>query len=246
LMLSAFLEKDRGGYLKPRLVALDDLDRSTGKAIFLKDRRSEKLEDYCRAGRVKWWEAFAAAPPAKFSYPFSQTDFIPAWDSIKTFVPELRPWKRECWSERSYRGDRHFAELAAILFSIARTATTGKERVYVTRYKGDGCLLAMLNAKLSSQAFMPYADLIATMLAATPVRDRLDKPSLRHAIDDARQNAAQIGPGHPVWMGVTRLFPEIFDGVRRAELEDLNRLPAWAGGTTSATPDRDPAPPVDS
>lgn len=41
----------------------------------------------------------------------------------------------------------------------------------MTRYTGAGALVAMLNAKLAAQAFMPYAALIETMLAATPATD---------------------------------------------------------------------------
>lgn len=230
LVLTGLLENDRGGFLKPRLVALDDLDRSSGRAVFIEDRRSERLLEYCRLGRVKWWEAFQEAPPSQFDYPFSQPCFDRAWDSIKGFVPALSPWKRECWSLHAYRGDRQFAELAAILFSIARTAATGKDRVYVTRYTMPGALVAMLNAKLSAQSFMPFATLIETMLHATPTRDRLVRTSLVRAFEHAKQESEQIAPDHPVWSGVTRLFPEIFDGLRRAELDDLGRLPGWAGG----------------
>lgn len=231
LTLSALIEGEHGDFFEPRLVTLDELDHSTGRAVFLEDRRSARLLDYCRAGRIKWWEAFAAAPPDKFDYPFSQDSFLPAWDSIRTFIPALSPWKQQCWTELFCRGDHHFAELAAILFSIARTAATGKDRVYVTRYTGSGALLAMLNAKLTSQAFMPYAALIETMLAATPARDRLARSSLARTFEQARREAEQIQPGHPVWSGVARLFPEIYDGLRRAELNDLGKLPQWAGGT---------------
>lgn len=231
LTLSAFLESQRGDFLKPRLVTLDELNHSTGRAVFLEDCRSARLLDYCRVGRIKWWEAFTAAPPDKFDYPFGQDGFLLAWDSICTFVPSLRSWKQQCWSELSYRGDRHFAELAAILFSIARTAATGKDRVYVTHYTGAGALLAMLNAKLTAQAFKPYAMLIETMLAATPARDRLARSSLARAFEHARDEAEQIQPEHPVWLGIARLFPEIYDGLRRAELNDLDKLPQWAGGT---------------
>lgn len=234
LVLSALLENERGGFLKPRLAALDDLDRRTGRAVFLEDRRSDRLLAYCRAGREKWWEAFQQAPPTDFDYPFDQGCFMPAWDSIKAFVPELSAWKQQCWSEQFVRGERHFAELAAILFSVARTATTGKDRVYVTRYTDAGALTAMLNAKLAAQAFKPYATLIETMLAATAARDRLARTSLAHAFAQAKREADQIEPGQPVWAGATRLFPEIFDGLRRAELDDLGRLPIWAGGTAQS------------
>ena len=40
--------------------------------------------------------------------------------------------------------------------------------------------------------------------------------------------APQIGPGHPVWEAMAVLFAEVLDGLVRAELSDLDRLPAWA------------------
>lgn len=235
LVLTALLETDRGGFLKPRQASLDDLDRSTGRAVFIEDRRSDRLLEYCRLGREKWWEAFREAPPSDFDFPFSEPCFHRAWDSIKGFVPALSPWKRECWSTQFMRGDQHFAELAAILFSIARTAATAKDRVYVTRYTGEGALVAMLNAKLSSQFFAPYASLIETMLRAGPARDRLDRASLKTAFAKAAAMAEQVKSGHPVWAGAARLFPEVFDGLRRAELDDLGRLPGWAGGAEQPT-----------
>nr|WP_047165981.1 hypothetical protein [Sphingomonas sp. Y57] len=231
LLLSACLENDRGGWLKPRLVGLDDLDRSSGRATFVEDRRSARLLAYCQAGRAKWWQAFREAPPTRFDDPFAQPCFIRAWDSIKTFVPNLSLWKRQSWSEGLSRGERVFAELAAILFSIAHCAASGEERVYVTRYTGEGALVAMLNAKLSGEKLMPYADLIATMLAASSIRDRLERPSLATAIARAKSAVEQVAAGHPVWDGASRLFPEIFDGLRRAELDDLGKLPRWAGGS---------------
>ena len=38
----------------------------------------------------------------------------------------------------------------------------------------------------------------------------------------------QIGVEHPLWQAMARLFPEVFNGVVRAELQDLGRLPRWA------------------
>ena len=51
----------------------------------------------------------------------------------------------------------------------------------------------------------------------------------------AAATTEQISPGHPVWAGAARLFPEVFDGLRRAELDDLGRLPRWAGGAEQPT-----------
>jgi hypothetical protein len=235
LMLSACLESDRG-WLKPRLVALDDLDRRSGRAVFLEDRRTAKLLDYCQAGRAKWWEALKTGRPFEFGDPLADTRFAPAWDSIKTFVPSLTSWKDAYWRERHLRGKTHFLEIAAMLFSIARSASTGKDRVYITRYNGEGSLVAMLNARMSGAPYMPYANLIATMLAGTAARRALARPSLQTALAKARQQAGQIAAGHPVWDGAARLFPEVFEGVLRAELTDLGQLPSWA--CVGAGPDR--------
>lgn len=230
LVLTALLETDRGGFLKPRLVTLDDLDRSSGRSVFVEDRRSERLHEHCRAGREKWWAAFRQAPPSQSDNPYGEDCFGPAWDSIRTFVPALSAWKRQCWDEGHFRGERRFSELAAILFSIAHSATDGQDHLYLTRYTGDGALVAMLNAKLSGQRMMPYAMLVETMLRATPLRTLLGRDSLDRTLERAKLEVEQVTPGHAVWDGATRLFPEVFDGLRRAELHDLGQLPAWAAG----------------
>jgi hypothetical protein len=90
-----------------------------------------------------------------------------------------------------------------------------------TRYKGEGCLVAMLNARLSNATYMPYANLIEAMLADTRARHWLDRSSLQTALSRARSEAEQITPGHAVWDAAMRLFPEVLDGLVRAELIDL-------------------------
>lgn len=234
LVLNCYLESDRAGFLKPRLVALDDLDTSSGRAVFLSDRRSDRLIQFCKGGRAKWWEALKAAPPSDFDYPFHEPCFHPAWDSIRMFVPALSDWKQAYWQTHLAQGDRHFAELVAILFSIAHSAANGSDHLYVTRYKGEGSLIAMLNSKLAATAFAPYAALIETMLRASSAADRLERTSLREALRRSQAQTEQITASHPVWAGAARLFPEIFDGLRRAELADLGKLPRWAGGSTPA------------
>lgn len=236
LVLSCYLETERGGFLKPKLVTLDELDISSGRSVFLSDRRSERLIQFCKDGRSKWWEALNATPPSDFDFPFDEPCFHPAWDSVRMFVPALSDWKQRYWQTQYARGDWHFAELVAILFSIAHSAATGADRLYVTRYKGEGALLAMLNSKLAAAAFAPYANLIETMLVASTAHDRLERASLREALGRAKSRAEQVTPDHPVWAGARRLFPEIFDGLRRAELADLGKLPEWAGGPGARGP----------
>jgi hypothetical protein len=228
LKLSALLEADLGGFLKPRLVGLDDLDRSSGRSVFVTDRRSDKLIGFCRTGRELWWEAFRKTSASNSEFSFSSPCFERAWSSVRRYVPSLVAWKRLYWSKYAVPGDLHFSELAAILFSIARTAASNEERVYLTRYRGKGSLAAMLNAKLSSEQFKPYAMLIEAMLRGTKARDKLATVSVSRTLERAKLDAEQIIPSHPIWLAAARLFPEVLDGLRRAELEELGKLPDWA------------------
>jgi hypothetical protein len=112
LTLSAYLEGDRG-WLKPRLVALDELDRSSGRSVFLEDRRTAKLLDYCQAGRAKWFEPLGVGAPFEFGDPLVDNQFGPAWDSIRSFVPELSAWKDAWWRQFQARGggEHRFAKI---------------------------------------------------------------------------------------------------------------------------------------
>lgn len=93
-----------------------------------------------------------------------------AWDSIRMFVPRLSGWNDAWYRQHLRRGRPHFLDLMAILFSIQRSAETGREQVYVTRYKSNHALLEMLNARLSGELYKRYADLIETMIAGTAAR----------------------------------------------------------------------------
>lgn len=130
----------------------------------------------------------------------------------------------------SDRGQAHLASLFAILCSVANSAEQGAEVLYITHHSGAGALLAMLNSKLSSAAFAPYADLLDAFVRTTPLVDLLDRPSLQKIQNNARSTHRQVDREHPVWKALTRLFPEALDGMVRAELADLKRLPKWASG----------------
>nr|WP_157073554.1 hypothetical protein [Sphingomonas soli] len=227
LRLSTWLDGD-SGWLKPRIARLDDLDRGSGRSVFLEDRRTPRLLHYCQEAREKWWEALKTSAPFDFANPKVAERFDPLWASIRSYVPELSAWKDAFWHENEIRSVPHFLEVAAMLFSIARSAKDGRDRVYVSRYNKEGALLAMLNARLSAAPYMPYATLIETMLANTMAHEWLSRASLQTALAKARHRAAQIRPGHAIWSAAKRLFPEVFDGMLRAELNDLGQLPAWA------------------
>jgi len=233
LILSCYLESD-GGWLKPRLAALASLDRGNGRSMFLEDRRTKKLLDYCATGRAKWIDQLATGAPFDFEDAPVENLFGPCWDSIRMFVPRISGWKDAWYRQYLRHGRPHFLDLMAMLFSIQRSAETGHDHVYVTRYKGDGALVAMLNARLSAELFKRYADLLETMLASTAARHWLERSSLQNALAKARAEAPQIAAGHPIWDAAARLFPEVYDGMLRAELTDCDQLPAWAASPPAA------------
>lgn len=46
-------------------------------------------------------------------------------------------------------------------------------------------------------------------------------------ISEDQETELQIDNEHTVWRAMSRLFPEVRDGVMRAELDYLERLPKW-------------------
>lgn len=228
LVLKCYLEDGKGGYLKPRLVGLGDLNTGSGRSVYLEDRRSERLVTYCREVRNRWWKALQQAQRERPNSPFYSEKFAPAWASVRGHVPELSAWKDAYWTSHSDRAQAHLASLFAIFCSVAHSAEQGTDTLYITRHSGDGALLAMLNSKLGSAAFAPYADLSETFLRATPLASLLDRPSLQKILASARAAHSQIDPEHPVWNALARLFPEVLNGLIRAEMIDLGQLPVWA------------------
>lgn len=233
LVLSCYLEDGKGGWLVPRLVTLDDLDLTTGRSAFLEDRRSERLIALCKDGRSRWWQALQQARREKPDNPFRHDAYEPPWASVRAHVPALSSWKDEHWARHGERGRDHLASLFAILCSVAHSAERGEEVLYISRYSGEGRLLAMLNSKLSSATFFPYADLIETFIGNTVRRDLAERESFRKLATAARAGSSQIDREHPIWRVMERLFPEALDPLIRAELADLGRLPGWAGEAVS-------------
>ncbi len=173
LVLNCFLEDGKGSYLTPRLIVLDDLNTSSGRSVFLEDRRTERLQAFCKDVRGKWWKALQHARAANPSYPFNEENFMPAWASLRAHIPELATWKEEFWTTHSANGREHLAALFAIFCSVAHSAERGTEILYITRYSGDGALVAMLNSKLSSSAFAPYAKLVEEFLTNSALSELL-------------------------------------------------------------------------
>lgn len=221
---------DGSGFGRPKRVVLDDLTLDSGRSVYLVDQRTRKLKEYCSAGRRKWREAFKEAPATESPDPFTEAIYHRAWDSVRMFVPALSEWKADYWQANYSRGDVFYAELVAILYSIAHSSLGNGDKLYLTRIPSKDGLLPMLNAKLSGAAMKPYATMIETFLALSARNDLLERGSLTRAFAHAKATVPQVTPSHPTWQGATRIFPEILDGVRRQEMIDVHALPTWAGG----------------
>jgi hypothetical protein len=228
LQLTCLLENNKHGWLAPRLVKLDELNTKSGRATFIEDRRTKRLNEYCKDGRIKWWNAFLSSPAENARSPNNKQKFMSAWDSIVKFVPIISAWQNDLWNSDYIKGKEIFIELAAILFSITHTAKKGEEILYITNYKGEGRLVAMLNSKLNSTNIQPYSNLLETAINNSRAAIHLQRSSLRTAFERARNLRKQIDTNHPVWKACARIFPESLDGLIRAELIDLGSLPDWA------------------
>lgn len=226
LVLQCYLEDGKGGWIRPRLVMLDDLDPSA-RSAFVEDCRSKRINDYCKDGRARWWAALQTAKKKKPGAPFYAESFEPAWAFLRTYVPELSVWKEDFGVQYAEKSRAHLAKLFAILCSIAHSVQSGIQTVYITNYHGDGALLAMLNSKLSSVEFQSYADLIEIFLRSTPLADLLARKSLQKKLVGARAATRQVDQSHPVWRAMARLFPEILDNLVRTELAELGQLPRF-------------------
>ncbi|MYM00251.1 hypothetical protein GR702_21130 [Novosphingobium sp. FGD1] len=228
VVLNCYIEDGHGGWLPPRLVKLDDLKTGKGRAVFLEDRRSELLEQRCRANRKVWVKACRTAQQRTPDDPAYDDVFITQWSGLKDRVPGLGKWEAENWPFGSDRARFMIANLVLMLCSIAHSAAGASPVLYVTKFKGANAVLQMLNTKMTAGELRPCADLVRTFVSRTVLAGLLVTPSLQRILEQGRMAAPQIGPGHPVWEAMAVLFAEVLDGLVRAELSDLDRLPAWA------------------
>ncbi|WP_206245412.1 competence protein CoiA family protein [Novosphingobium terrae] len=228
LVLSCYLEDGKGGFQPPRLVTLDDLNLSAGRSVFLEDCRSQRLLARCKATKAGWWGALMLARKESPDDPYYHEAFKRPWSAVRDHFAYFRENMEDTASGGDGRDRARIASLFGILCSIAHSAAEGKDVLYITKHKAEGRLLAMLNSKLASTIFQPYADLIETFLTRTACRDLLERESLRKALGRAKVDSAQASPGHPGWDTMQDIFPEVLDGIVRSELADLGSLPAWA------------------
>jgi len=150
------------------------------------------------------------------------------WSDMKAGIPGLWEWERDFLVRRSNRARSHTAVLYTILCSVAHSAAAGRSILHITKLSGESAVLSMLNSKLSGADFKHCASLIEAFVGSTSLSYLLEKDSLRRIISEAKQCEVQVDQDHPLWRVMARLFPEVMDGLVRAELADLGQLPAWA------------------
>ncbi|MEO7332097.1 MAG: hypothetical protein ABI193_26210 [Minicystis sp.] len=239
LILKCYFEDGHGRWREPRLVALDDMQTGHGRSAFVEDCRTEFLKAFCKGERSRWWTAFKAARKERPNSPFYSDEFEPPWAALQALVPGLAEWEGEFWKARSDKARVHAAMLYAMLCSVVRSSETGKPTLYITKFAGDSAVLSMLNSKLNGADFRHCSDLFAAFLQSSRLADLLERPSLRKIMTAAREADAQIGQDHPLWRAMARLFPEVLDGLVRAELDDLDQLPAWSATPAPSIEERD-------
>lgn len=238
LVLKCFMENGQGGWREPRLVMLDDLHTGSGRSVFVEDCRSKALRQRCKEKRSRWWDATKLARKDRPNSPEYSHHFEDVWYDMKAGIPGLGEWERDFWIERSHRARAHAVVLYAILCSVAHSAAADRPILHITKFCGESAILSMLNSKLSGSEFKHCASLIEAFVGATSLSGLLEKASLHRFIAQAKQTEVQIDQDHPLWRVMARLFPEVLDGLVRAELADLGQLPDWAsprlGGRTAA------------
>ena len=110
----------------------------------------------------------------------------------------------------------------------AASAEKGVPLLHITKFKGENAFLQILNSKLMSGDARHCGRLIEASVGKTALSPLLGVESLVRKLAEALETDAQIGVDHPLWQAMARLFPEVFNGVVRAELQDLGRLPRRA------------------
>jgi hypothetical protein len=200
LLIQCYVRHANGFYANPKLVSLAGLTIPESRPPYFEDRITPELLARGADAREKWWPALKAIDLDAAANPFLAPSFGPAHSSIVARSPALSRWKKVYWARTEISGRSHLNRLFAILFSIAASARAGTDRNYVTRNKGAGSLVAMLNSKLSSADYRPYAAMIERMLQRTAASDRLEKPSLQNAIAVAKREAVEdVVSYEPVW-----------------------------------------------
>ena len=228
LVLKALLETADGAFGEARDTELSGLKTNERRVAMLEDRRSARLIAEAQERRRPYLRAFRDETYAEDAGMFGSPLLKRAWGDLVRCIPDLNalPTTSDVLVDAERR--RTVSELVAILFSIVHTSQTGEPRLYVTRYKGEGALRAMLNSKLSNATFHRYATLIRTVLERTRARAELANSKLREKFELAQEATNQAGSANPVWQAMQWLLPEVLDGATYAELQEVNALPRWA------------------
>lgn len=92
-------------------------------------------------------------------------------------------------------------------------------------------VVGMLNSKLISRDFVPFAHMTEVLLKRTTARDLLNGSVRTHLERAHKSAAAQVSEGDPAWKALAKLVPEVFDPVCRRELAEIDALPRWATQT---------------
>ncbi|MDO9473730.1 MAG: DUF6035 family protein [Caulobacter sp.] len=220
LFLTCFLSDDTGGFDSGRLVGVDDLTYPNSGCPYFEDRVTPSLLARGKAIRSPWWAAMGSIN-GTFTYnDFENDQFVAANDDLCARVPQLRYWQ-----EANFQGRWAFANFVTVLFS-ALSEAAGRFRNYSSRQDN---VVALLNSKIPSEAMLPFAQVMHSILHRTSLSSLLDGTvgtHLHRALDIGEGNFLLETDG--AWSAAQLLLPEVFDPSLRLQLATLGELPSWA------------------
>lgn len=220
LVLKCFLQEIDESFDSGRLVTLDELHIPEYGLPYFEDRYTPRLLAPAREARRKWWTALKATKGERLWGAIRKDPMKSAYALLVRDFPDLPQWLRDNELEAGT-----IIELLAVAFSVMSLAA-GKFTNFVSR---EANATAMLNSKLRSKYFVPFARLIEELLTKSAASGLLETSVQRHL-----QQALAAGAGNfpldsePPAQILAHLFPEIFRPTARWTLEQLGELPSWA------------------
>lgn len=218
LVLGCHLKALDGQFEAERLVRLDELTFPKKGLPYFDDRVAPGLLADAEKIRRPWWSELKQRAPANETACFHR-ELNHLFDDLCQHIPELH-----LWFERDIEHKGHLIQAVAVVFSVI-TYARGEFVNLVTRQPN---VVGMLNSKLISRGFAPFAHVTEVLLKRTAAHDLLEG-SVRTHLERAHKSATvQVSERDLVWKVLAKLVPEVFDPVCRRELAELGALPRWA------------------
>mgnify|MGYP003111153770 CR=1 FL=1 len=222
LVLKCLLRDPKNFFSDQALVTLDDLQHPPRGIPFFEDRLTPILTGKGRVARRPWKEALRSwrdTSPTLWTA-VERGHFSGALKSLYELCPSL-PYQMELNDVSKYQ----LVEFVALTFSTM-SAAYGDFTNFLTKQSN---LQALINSKMPSNDLCRFSPILRHLLDNTAVNHLLEGTVGVH-IDRAFANADGNAflEGECGWDAAEALYPEIFDGITRTNLQQIGTLPAWA------------------